>query len=99
MNLHTYAIRTMKEDGCLVEKRFQAIVETLETAYRCLEDLMDDPIFLDTIHGDQELALDQALELIDRKSIADSGCRCDDGPWTICPVHPCKCSRKYLDNP
>jgi hypothetical protein len=26
---------------------------------------MDDPIFLDTIHGDQELALDQALELID----------------------------------
>ena len=46
-------------------KRFQAIVETLETAYRCLEDLMDDPIFLDTIHGDQELALDQALELID----------------------------------
>ena len=40
MNLHTYAIRTMKEDGCLVEKRFQAIVETLETAYRCLEDLL-----------------------------------------------------------
>ncbi len=65
MNLHTYAIRTMKEDGCLVEKRFQAIVETLETAYRCLEDLMDDPLFLDTIHGEQELALDQALELID----------------------------------
>jgi hypothetical protein len=27
--------------------------------------LMDDPIFLDTIHGEQELALDQALEMID----------------------------------
>jgi hypothetical protein len=26
---------------------------------------MDDPIFLDTIHGEQELALDQSLELID----------------------------------
>ncbi len=26
---------------------------------------MDDPIFLDTIHGEQELALDQALEMID----------------------------------
>jgi hypothetical protein len=54
----------MKED-CSVERRFQSIIQTLETAYRCLEDLMDDPIFLDTIHGEQELAMDQALELID----------------------------------
>ena len=64
MNLHSFAIAKMKED-CTVEKRFQSIIQTLDTAYRCLEDLMDDPIFLDTIHGDQELALDQALELID----------------------------------
>ena len=64
MDLHTFAIAKMKED-CTVEKRFQSIIQTLDTAYRCLEDLMDDPIFLDTIHGDQELALDQALELID----------------------------------
>tara|TARA_R100000005_G_C4843048_1_gene113476 strand:+ start:34 stop:309 length:276 start_codon:yes stop_codon:yes gene_type:complete len=64
MNLHTYALRKMKED-CSVERRFQSIIQTLETAYRCLEDLMDDPIFLDTIHGEQELAMDQALELID----------------------------------
>ncbi|MEK9696428.1 MAG: hypothetical protein VW270_11725 [Candidatus Poseidoniales archaeon] len=64
MNLHTYALRKMKED-CSFERRFQSIVQTLETAYRCLEDLMDDPIFLDTIHGEQELAMDQALELID----------------------------------
>jgi hypothetical protein len=64
MNLYTYALRKMKED-CSVERRFQSIVQTLETAYRCLEDLMDDPIFLDTIHGEQELAMDQALELID----------------------------------
>lgn len=48
-----------------MEKRIRSIVETLETAYRCLEDLMDDPIFLDGIHGEQELALDQTLELID----------------------------------
>ena len=64
MNLHTYALRKMKED-CSVERRFQSIIQTLETAYRCLEDLMDDPIFRDTIHGEQELAMDQALELID----------------------------------
>ena len=64
MNLHTFAIAKMKE-SCTVEKRFQSIIQTFDTAYRCLEDLMDDPIFLDTIHGDQELALDQALELID----------------------------------
>ena len=64
MNLHTFAINAMREDMA-VERRYQAILETLETAYRCLEDLMDDPIFLDTIHGEQELALDQTLELID----------------------------------
>ena len=64
MNLHTYAIRSMKEDPSLA-KRYKSIVETLETAYRCLEDLMDDAVFLDTIHGEQELQLDQALELID----------------------------------
>tara|TARA_R100001510_G_C7656858_1_gene217460 strand:+ start:9096 stop:9371 length:276 start_codon:yes stop_codon:yes gene_type:complete len=64
MNLHTYALQKMKED-CSVERRFQSIIQILETAYRCLEDLMDDPIFLDTIHGEQELAMDQTLELID----------------------------------
>lgn len=64
MNLHTYAIKKMKED-CPMEKRIRSIVDTLETAYRCLEDLMDDPIFLDGIHGEQELAMDQALEMID----------------------------------
>lgn len=64
MNLYSYAIKAMKED-CSMEKRIQSIVETLETAYRCLEDLLDDPIFLDTVHGEQELALDQTLELID----------------------------------
>ena len=37
MNLHTYAIRSMKEDPSLA-KRYKSIVETLETAYRCLED-------------------------------------------------------------
>ena len=64
MNLHSFAIAKMKED-CHVEKRFQSIIQTLDTAYRCLEDLMDDPLFLDTIHGEQELVLDQSLELID----------------------------------
>jgi hypothetical protein len=63
-NLHTAYIKSMM-DSTDIDKRYQHIVETLETAYRCLEDLMDDPIFLDTIHGEQELALDQSLELID----------------------------------
>ena len=64
MNLHTFAIAKMKED-CTVEKRFQSIIQTLDTAYRCLEDLMDDPVFLDSVHGEQELQLDQTLELLD----------------------------------
>jgi hypothetical protein len=64
MNLHTYAIKSMKEDP-IIEKRYKVIIETIETAYRCLEDLMDDPVFLDSVHGEQELQLDQALELLD----------------------------------
>ena len=35
MNLHTFAITAMREDMA-VEKRYQSILETLETAYRCL---------------------------------------------------------------
>lgn len=63
-NLYTAFIKSMK-DSSNIDKHYRHIVETLETAYRCLEDLMDDPIFLDTIHGEQELQLDQSLEMID----------------------------------
>ena len=54
----------MKEDP-IIEKRYKVIIETIETAYRCPEDLMDDPVFLDSVHGEQELQLDQTLELLD----------------------------------
>lgn len=63
-NLYSAQVKAMRENTD-IEKRYKQIVDTLETAYRCLEDLMDDPIFLDTIHGEQELAMDQTLELID----------------------------------
>jgi hypothetical protein len=63
-NLYSAHVKAMRENTN-IEKHYKHIVDTLETAYRCLEDLMDDPIFLDTIHGEQELAMDQALELID----------------------------------
>ena len=53
------------ERGRLLEKALSSYHPDSRDCVRCLEDLMDDPIFLDTIHGDQELALDQALELID----------------------------------
>ena len=49
-----------------LDKRYEVIVDKLNLILNTLEDLIEDPIFLDTIHGEQELALDLKLELIDQ---------------------------------
>jgi hypothetical protein len=51
-----------------LDKRYEVIVDKLNLILNTLEDLIEDPIFLDTIHGEQELALDLTLELIDQIS-------------------------------
>jgi hypothetical protein len=47
------------------EKRFEHISQSLHAVYETLDDLMEDPLFIDHIHGEQELGLDQAMELLD----------------------------------
>ena len=64
-NLHTYAVRSMVKTESL-DKRYEVIVDKLNLILNTLEDLIENPIFLDTIHGEQELALDLTLELIDQ---------------------------------
>ena len=49
-----------------LDKRYEVIVDKLNLILNTLEDLIENPIFLDTIHGEQELALDITLELIDQ---------------------------------
>jgi hypothetical protein len=44
---------------------YETIVTKLELILNTLDDLMEDPLFMDTIHGEQELSLDLYYELID----------------------------------
>ena len=64
MNLYSCVVRTMKKSD-LLALHHEEIVLKLQTICKEMEDLMDDPLFVDNIHGDQELALDQMLELVD----------------------------------
>lgn len=49
-----------------IDKHFQDIIDKLSTVIGTLEDLIENPIFLDTIHGEEELGLDLAMELLDQ---------------------------------
>lgn len=48
-----------------IDKHYESIVQKLESVITTLEDLIEDPLFLDSIHGEQEMSLDLTLELLD----------------------------------
>ena len=54
-------ITTMQQNKV---KHHQAVVKKLVSIINNVEILQEDPIFIDGIHGEQELSLDQALELL-----------------------------------
>ena len=62
-NLYTYMITTMQQNKDKV-KSHQAVVKKLISIINNVEILQEDPIFIDGIHGEQELSLDQTLELL-----------------------------------
>ena len=64
MNLYTLTISNMASDPSF-ENRFGQIYQSLNAIYETLDDLMEDPLFIDNIHGEEELGLDQAMELLD----------------------------------
>ncbi len=47
-----------------VDKKTKAIVKSLSDVIGAIDDLLEEPIFLDTIDGEQELALDWTLEML-----------------------------------
>ena len=61
MNIHTYMISTLEDTK---QKHYEKIVETVDSMLRDIDELMEDPLFIDNIHGEQELSLDQAVELL-----------------------------------
>lgn len=48
-----------------LENHHQSILAKLETIVTTLDALLEDPIFLDNIHGEQELSLDLAFETLE----------------------------------
>ena len=61
MNIHTYMLSTLEDTK---QKHYEKIVETVDSMLRDIDELMEDPLFIDNIHGEQELSLDQAIELL-----------------------------------
>ena len=53
----------MKKSDALASHH-ETIVTKLQELYLEIKDLMEDPLFIDNIHGEQELSLDQTLELL-----------------------------------
>lgn len=64
MNLYTYAIRTMTKSPS-IDKHYNRITAQLNQVILILDELVEDPIFLDTINSEQEISLDLALEVLD----------------------------------
>ena len=60
-------VKTLKKETKI--DHHAEIVTKVDSILQTIEGLMEDPLFIDGIHGEQELSLDQTLELI--KSIKE----------------------------
>ena len=61
MNLHTHMVKTLKKKS--KTEQYATIVTKVDGILKTIEDLMEDSLFIDGIHGEQELSLDQTIEL------------------------------------
>jgi len=43
---------------------YKGIVKKIDSMLISIDDLREDPLFIDNIHGEQELSLDQTIELL-----------------------------------
>lgn len=65
MNLYTLAVQHMKMRQSPADQKQHEFVEKLFSIHREIQNLLEDPLFIDSIHGEQEAGLDLSLELID----------------------------------
>lgn len=65
VNLYTVYMKAMKLRQSPADQKHNEFVSTLQTIHDQLTNLLEDPLFIDSIHGEQEVGLDQTLELID----------------------------------
>ena len=62
MNFHTFMIMKTKEKIDL-KKHDAYVLKKLDGILKTIDGLREDPLFIDGIHGEQELSLDQTIEL------------------------------------
>ena len=62
MNLHTIFVMKLKEKTD-IKKHHASILKKLDGVLKTIDGLREDPLFIDNIHGEQELNLDQTIEL------------------------------------
>ena len=55
----------MKMRQAPADQKQNQFIEVLQSVHTQLTNLLEDPLFIDSIHGEQEMGLDLALELID----------------------------------
>lgn len=65
MNLYTVYVNAMKMRQTPADQKQNQFIEVLQSVHTQLTNLLEDPLFIDSIHGEQEMGLDLALELID----------------------------------
>ena len=63
MNLHTVMLMKLKEKTD-IKKQHASILKKVDTVLKHIDDLREDPLFIEKIHGEQELSLDQTIELL-----------------------------------
>jgi len=61
-NLYTYMTKTMKSKTD-IRKHYKNITSKIDSILINIQILAEDPLFIDGIHGEQELNLDQTVEL------------------------------------
>tara|TARA_X000000950_G_scaffold204575_1_gene246228 strand:- start:6665 stop:6916 length:252 start_codon:yes stop_codon:yes gene_type:complete len=47
-----------------IKKQNAVILRKIDSVLKNIDDLREDPLFIDNIHGEQELSLDQTIELL-----------------------------------
>jgi hypothetical protein len=65
MNLYTVYVKAMKMRQSPADQKQEQFAAVLQNVHAQLTNLLEDPFFIDSIHGEQEMGLDLALELID----------------------------------
>ena len=61
MNVHSYMLSILETTK---ESHYEKIVDMVDSMLRDIDELMEDPLFINNIHGEQELSLDQTIELL-----------------------------------